>query len=247
MAPSVVAAVLGLIALGHAELQNCGASQYDPAQYVCYDNQFLCPVASGEPLSYCAGACYSKFMYQCVNSVLSLLPAVEPSTPFTLTASNPSLPIDGKSVTACGQHWSVGGQTCSYCPSAVGAACPAGNITAVIASDGRAAMDTMVPGGQVVYLDPYWNVGYSQAHSAYIPPGRTLTGLAAYKGGGFVNLNGNGYGWVACPPAASGGGGDSWNLVAKNASNAGTLGNCYGINLKINELPQGTTGAWQYT
>jgi hypothetical protein len=217
-------------------------------QYVCYGNQFLCPITSGEPLSYCAGACYSKFMYQCVNNVLSLLPSVDASTPFTLTAANPTLPIDGQSVTACGQHWSVGGQTCSYCPSQqVGAACPAGNITAVIASEGRAAMDTMVPGGQVVYLDPYWNVGYSQAHSAYIPPGSTLTGLAAYKGGGFVNLNGNGYGWVACPPAASGGGGSSWNLVAKNASNAGTLGNCYGVNLKVNELPQGQFGAWEYT
>lgn len=108
-------------------------------------------------------------------------------------------------------------------------------------------MDTLVPGGQVVYLDPYWNVGYSQAHSAYIPPGSTLTGLAAYHGGGLVNLNGNGYGWVACPPTASGGGGSSWNLVAKNASNAASLGSCYGVNLKVNELPAGTYGAWQYT
>jgi hypothetical protein len=187
-------------------------------------------------------------MYQCINNVLSLLPEVESSTPFTLTASNPTLPIDSKPVTACGQHWSIGGQTCSYCPSAqVGSACPAGNITAVVASGGRAAMDTMVPGGQVVYLDPFWNVGYSQAHSAYIPSGSTLTGLTAYKGGGFVNLNGNGYGWVACPPTASGGGGSSWNLVAKNSSNAAALANCSGVNLKVNELPQGTYGAWQYT
>lgn len=188
-------------------------------------------------------------MYQCSNGVLTLLPSVDPSTPFTLTASNPALPIDGKSVTACGQHWSIGGQTCSYCPEQVGSACPVGNITAMLASDGRVAMDTEVPGGQAVYLDPYWNVGYSQAHSAYIPPGSILTGLAAYHGGGFVNLNGNGYGWAACPPTASGGGGGSgaWNLVAKNASNAAVLGNCYGVNLKVQELPQGTYGAWQYT
>lgn len=117
----------------------------------------------------------------------------------------------------------------------------------MIASEGRVAMDTLVPGGQVVYLDPDWNVGYSQAHSAYIPPGSILTGLAAYEGGGFVNLNGNGYGWVACPPAASGGGGSSWNLVAKNASNAGSLAKCYGVNLKVHDLAEGTIGAWQYT
>lgn len=108
-------------------------------------------------------------------------------------------------------------------------------------------MDTMVPGGQVVYLDPNWNIGYSQAHSAYIPSGSALTGLVAYHGGGFINLNGNGYGWVACPPTASSGGGSSWNLVGKNASNAGALGNCYGVNLKVIELPKDTIGAWQYT
>ncbi|KAB5557840.1 carbohydrate-binding module family 52 protein [Coniochaeta sp. 2T2.1] len=243
MAPRSLLAVIlvSISALGHAELRNCGS-------YVCYDNQFLCPISSGEPLSYCSGACFSKFMYQCVNNVLSTLPAVDPTTPFTLTASNPGLPIDGKAVTACGQHWSIDGETCSYCPSQqVGSACPAGNITAMFASEGRAAMDTMVPGGQGVYLDPYWNVGYTQAHSAYIPPGSTVEGLVAYNGGGFVNLNGNGYGWAACPPTASGGGGSAWNLVAKNATNAATLANCYGVNLKVNVLPKGTYGAWQYT
>lgn len=187
-------------------------------------------------------------MYQCVGNVLAELPAVGQGTPFTLTASNPALPVDGRPVTACGQHWSIDGQTCSYCPDQVGSSCPAGNATVIVASEGSAAMDVMVPGGQVVYLDPYWNVGYGQAHSAYIPPGSLLEGLKAYHGGGFVNLNGNGYGWAACPPTASGGGGGSgWNLVAKNASNAGNLGNCYGVNLKVNELPQGTVGAWQYT
>jgi hypothetical protein len=118
----------------------------------------------------------------------------------------------------------------------------------MLASSNVAAMDTLVPGGQQVYLDPFWNVGYTQAHSAFIPPGSTTTGFAAYHGGGFVNLNGNGAGWVACPPTAAGGGGQNgWNLVAKNATNAGLLGNCFGVNLKVNELPANTFAAWQYT
>lgn len=215
---------------------------------MCHDNNFLCPVIAGEPLSFCAGACYSKFMYQCVSNTLSELPQVAQGTPFTLTASNPALPIDGKPITACGQHWSIDGQTCSYCPDVVGSNCPAGKDTVIAASDGTAAMDVVVPGGQLVYLGPDWNVHYTQAHSAYIPSGSLLTGLKAYHGGGFVNLNGNGYGWAACPPTASGGGGeDGWNLVAKNSSNAGNLNNCFGVNLKVNELPTGTVGAWQYT
>ena len=189
-------------------------------------------------------------MYSCTSNVLTLLPAVASDTAFTLTASNPQLAaIDGKPVTAAGQHWVIGGTTESYCPDQVNPNCPAGNITAVVSSGGSAAMDVEVPGGQQVYLDPFWNVGYSQAHSASIPSGSLTTGFGAYHGGGFVNLNGNGWGWVACPPTAAGGGGSdgSWNLVAKNDTNAATLGNCFGVNLKINELPQGTVGAWQYT
>ncbi|KAK3380442.1 carbohydrate-binding module family 52 protein [Lasiosphaeria ovina] len=241
----VSAALLGISATVMGSLQTCGQAQYDPVQYVCWYNQFLCPVTAGEPLSYCSGACYSKFMYTCTNNVLTLLPAVD--SPFTLTVSNPNLSINGKAVTASGQHWYLGGQTSSYCPSQVGSACPPGNITAIVASGGSAAMDVMVPGGQLVYLDAFWNVGYTQAHSAYIPPGSTTTGFAAYAGGGFINLNGNGWGWVACPPTASGGGGGVWNLVAKNSTNTASLDNCTPVNLKVNPLPQFTYGAWQYT
>ncbi|KAL2129050.1 hypothetical protein VTI74DRAFT_8293 [Chaetomium olivicolor] len=239
------AALLGLANGILGDLQTCGQARYDPEQYVCWDNQFLCPIIAGEPLSNCAGACYSKFMYTCTNNVLSLLPPVD--TPFTLTVDNPKLSIHGKAVTAGSQHWTLDGQTSSYCPSQVGSACPPGNITAIVATEGRVAMSVMVPGGQQAYLDPYWNMAYTQAHSAYIPPGSTTTGFGAYKGGGFVNLNGNGWGWVACPPRASGGGGTAWNLVAKNETNAAILNDCPAVNLKINELPSGTVGAWQYT
>ncbi|KAL2263918.1 hypothetical protein VTK26DRAFT_4299 [Humicola hyalothermophila] len=243
---TLAVALIGLSSKALGELQTCGQAQYDPAQYVCWDNQFLCPITAGEPLSNCAGACYSKFMYTCTNNVLSLLPPVE--TPFTLTVDNPNLPIlHGKPVTAGGQYWTLAGETSSYCPDQVGSDCPPGDITAIAARDGTASMSVMVPGGQQVYLDPYWYVGYTQAHSAYVPPGSLVTGFGAYLGGGFVNLNGDGWGWVACPPRASGGGGTAWNLVAKNSTNADRLDACTPINLKVNPLPSGTFGAWQYT
>lgn len=227
-------------------LSSCGQSQYDPAQYVCWSDQFLCPITAGEPLSFCNGACYSKFMYKCENNVLSLLPA-HTGTPFTLSVSNPTLPIDGKPVSASGLHLSLAGNTSTYCPvEVVGAACPPGNITAFFAGNGGLSMDTMVPGGQQAYLGPDWNMHYTQAHSAYIPAGSLTQGFGAYEGGGFVNLNGNGWGWVACPPQASGGGGTAWNLVGRNETNAASLTACTPVNLKINPLPSGTVGAWQY-
>jgi len=244
--------ILAILSLGYSvagDLLPCGDANYDPTQYVCYNNNFLCPIISGEPLSYCSGACYSKFMYACSNNALVQLPTVPSGTPFTLTASNPTIAVDGKPVTAGGLHLTIGGTTASFCPTQVGTSCPPGNITAFLASGGTFAMDVEVPGGQQGYLDPFWNLGYTQAHSASIPPGSLTTGFAAYEGGGFVNLNGNGWGWVACPPTAAGGGGgsDAWNLVAKNETNAANLGGCYGVNLKVNDLPQGTIGAWQYT
>ncbi|KAK4246174.1 carbohydrate-binding module family 52 protein [Corynascus novoguineensis] len=241
----LTAAFLGLANNVLGDTETCGQAPYDPAQYVCWDNQFLCPIAAGEPLSNCAGACYSKFMYSCTENVLTLLPPVE--SPFTLTADNPNLPIHGKPVTAAGQHWVVAGETGSYCPEQVGDACPPGNETVIISRNGGVAMSVMVPGGQGAYLDPYWNMGYTQAHSAYIPPGSITTGFGAYEGGGFVNLNGNGWGWAACPPRASGGGGPAWNLVARNETNTERYNQCSPINLKINSLPSGTYGAWQYT
>jgi hypothetical protein len=213
---------------------------------VCYNNQFLCPIIAGEPLSYCNGACYSKFMYTCANNALEQLPRVE--GPISLTVSNPTLPIiNGQPISACGLHWWIGGPTCAYCPDVVPRdACPPGNTTVMFPSS---AMAVMVPGGQQYYLDPFWNVGYTQAHSAYVPPGSTIGGFVAYQGGGFVNLNPGAWGWVACPSTASGGGGNDgrWNLVAKNETNAANLGGCYAVNLRVTQLPSGTLGAWQYT
>ncbi|KAK4200503.1 carbohydrate binding-domain-containing protein [Triangularia verruculosa] len=241
------AALIGLSHGAAAALQQCGPAQYDPANYVCWENQFLCPVTAGEGLSYCNGACYSKFMYTCNNNILALLPTAESA--FTLTVSNPALPLlDGKPVTAQGLRLWLSGETKSYCPSVVDPNCPPGNVTSIAAGGyGGASMNTMVPGGQQVYLTPDWNVGYTQAHSAYIPPGSTSTGFAAYQGGGFINLNGNGWGWVACPPRASGPAGPEWTLYGRNSTNAESLNYCTPINLKVTPYPGQGAAAWQYT
>ncbi|KAK3990134.1 carbohydrate-binding module family 52 protein [Cladorrhinum sp. PSN332] len=239
------AAALLALTQGALGLETCGQAQYDPAQYVCWYSQFLCPIMAGEGLSYCNGACYSKFMYTCSDrNILTLLPPVQ--TPFTLTVSNPSLPIHGKPVTAGGLKWVLNGNTSSYCPEVVPPSeCPPGTTTSIVSSNGAASMNVKVPGGQLVYLGPDWQVGYTQAHSAYIPPGSLTTGFGAYQGGGFVNLNGNGAGWLACPIRASGPTGGFWQLFGRNATNAAALSYCTPINLKIN--PTSGFGAWQYT
>ncbi|KAI6347039.1 hypothetical protein MCOR25_010931 [Pyricularia grisea] len=242
---------LGLLSLSALALADkCGDANYDPKSYICHNGNFLCPVVNGEGLSYCNGACYSKFMYQCNSGVLSQLPFLEQGSKFTLTAWNPALPqVHGKSIANSGRHWWVGGETVSYCPDVVKdqGGCPPGNVTSMVYSGG---MNTVVPGGQGYYLNANWNVEITQAHSAYIPLGSTLGGLVAYKDGGFINTNGQPTGWVACPGTASGGGGSDgrWNLVARNASSADALSGCTGINLQVNYLGDSSTPAsvWQY-
>lgn len=41
-------------------LLTCGTASYDPAQYVCYGGNFLCPVN----YSKCGSACYSPSQYR---------------------------------------------------------------------------------------------------------------------------------------------------------------------------------------
>ena len=193
-------------------------------------------------------------MYTCSRqtNTLALLPSLSSATPFKLSVSNPSVPaINGLPISATGLHLVIGGPTSSYCPVAqVGDACPAGNTTQLVAYDGYVSMNVMVPGGQAAYLDPFSVMAYTQAHSAYIPSGSVRSGFGAYQGGGFVNLNSGGWGWVACPPRASGGGGGIWGLVARNETTAGALGEagCVEVNLKVEVVAGGASGAgaWQY-
>lgn len=237
-----------------AALPTCGQAQYDPAQYVCWSNQFLCPIVAGEPLSYCGGACYTKFMYTCASetNTLASLPKLT-ATPFKLSVANPSLPaMDGQPVSAGGGRWLLGGPTSSYCPTEqVGAACPAGNTTAMVAHEsGHVGMNVMVPGGQQAYLGPDAGVAYTQAHSAYVPPGSEQAGFVAYRGGGFVRLAPDAAGWVACPPKRRPAGAPlQYSLFAQNTTSAEAFAaqGCVVVNLRVEALPEGSVGAWQYT
>jgi len=106
-------------------------------------------------------------------------------------------------------------------------------------------MDVTVPGGQQYYVDPYGGLAYTQAHSAYIPPGITVGGIAAYQNGGFINLN-SPFGWVACPPTSAAQNDGRWGLYLKTQKNAANLGGCTGVNLLVKHF-NGGSAAWQYT
>ncbi|CAK5270066.1 unnamed protein product [Mycena citricolor] len=55
----------GLAAAGVTKVLQCGASQYDPAHYTCFDGDFLCPIhdphgySDADVLLRCGDNCYS--------------------------------------------------------------------------------------------------------------------------------------------------------------------------------------------
>jgi len=61
--------------------------------------------------------------------------------------------------------------------------------------------DTEVPGGQTLYVEASGALGFTQAHSAEVPPGATVGGFVAYESGEFV-LSGT-TSWLACPASPS--------------------------------------------
>ncbi|KAJ7194384.1 carbohydrate binding-domain-containing protein [Mycena pura] len=58
------------------ETLDCGGVQFDPAQYVCFDDGFLCPILDGVGTLRCGDACYSYGQYTYTNDQLSTAPCI---------------------------------------------------------------------------------------------------------------------------------------------------------------------------
>ncbi|ETS78184.1 hypothetical protein PFICI_10246 [Pestalotiopsis fici W106-1] len=94
------------------------------------------------------------------------------ATTYRLTVFAPGTVVDGADIDAAGSGFYLGlSEPATYCP--VGDACPAPRGTLVY--QGMSAMAVEVPGGQDIYIAPHGQVQFTQAHSAYMPPG-SLTG-----------------------------------------------------------------------
>ncbi|KAG9231189.1 hypothetical protein BJ875DRAFT_506817 [Amylocarpus encephaloides] len=169
---------------------------------------------------------------------------------FTLTASQPSGPLDGKPVNAAGGAIYIGlEQPATYCPAQVEPNCPVVKGTTFA---GLTSLYVEVPGGQQTYVRPEGPLGFTAPHSAFIPPN-------SYRGG-WVNVTIYDafpepltvFGWrypdageggiAACPTATEG----IWQVNAKTPDFVGF--NCTEIlGLKPSYQVGSEFGAWEYT
>jgi len=181
---------------------------------------------------------------------LPLLAAAAPALPasgaFTAWASDPGYhEIDHQPIQAAGRSFWVGGQPSTYCPTVV-ISCPPGNITVF---GGGYAMFVEVPGGQQVYVSPQGALGFTQAHSANIPPGSSLGPFDYTPGLPFGQYTFTGWGangFMACPDSKDDP--NTWQVFA-NIQNAtvptGDIDDCLPFLAKTRVF-YGGPNAWQY-
>ena len=101
-----------------------------------------------------------------------------------------------------------------------------------------------VPGGQLVYVETNGALGFTQAHSAFIPAGAVVSTFTLVPGTSFGDLGFSGLGangFVACPSAN---GSVPYQIFANVA--AGNFTNCLGFDALTTEFTGGF-GAWEYT
>jgi hypothetical protein len=151
-------------------------------------------------------------------------------------------PVHLLPLTARGQKFYLGGPgPSSYCPvEQVGSACPNGTSTVFAGGDTTLSLGVVVPGGQQVYVAADGALGYTQAHSAYVPAGAIREGFSLVAPG----ANGLGQlefdtGFVACPA------GEGQGYQVFGQVQGATFGSeCLGFDALT--VAASGPGAWQY-
>ncbi|GME25735.1 hypothetical protein GTA08_BOTSDO11331 [Neofusicoccum parvum] len=158
-------------------------------------------------------------------------------------------PLRG-AVSANGGSFWINKATKSYCPGrdVIHAACPAGTDTSFVGGgpDGRLSLNTVVPGGQQVYVGPRGLLRYTPAHSGDMPKGSITSGLVVQETSGFLNPF---YQLWMCNTDADAG---VWQIWVEQRDAEGTVKNwgkteknaCTRVNLEMERVDG--VGAWQY-
>ncbi|EGD93305.1 secreted protein [Trichophyton mentagrophytes] len=186
--------------------------------------------------------------------VLPLLAIASPYLPtdppanIEVTARHPGREnVDKLPMQAAGRAFWLGGSPATYCPEIVGDNCPPGNATVIL---GLNSLSVLVPGGQQMYVEPSGKLGFTQAHSASIPPGSHVGGFAYKplnkKSGSFYFGGWGATALMACPVPDS-----KYYQVFANIKNAmvpgGDVKKCVEFVGVAKEYKGTTPAAWQYT
>jgi hypothetical protein len=191
-------------------------------------------------------AAFTAFLAAAMAAPTAVKPVARQSESpyFGVLAQRSASPIHFQPMNARGGNFFIGGKgPSSYCPvETVGAEnCPPGNTTTFAGGNQTLSLGVVVPGGQQVYVAADGALSYTVPHSAYIPPGSTVTGFSRTASPtsdlfGYLNWEG---GFIACPGSAD----DGWKVYGQIAN--GTFSDeCLGFSAIA--APVSAPAAWQY-
>ncbi|KAI8964498.1 hypothetical protein F5Y11DRAFT_363789 [Daldinia sp. FL1419] len=190
--------------------------------------------------------------------LLPLFLAISPfvsATTYFLTVFAPNTEVDGALLNAAAQGFYAGiSGPSTYCPQ--GVTCP--DVQGSLVYAGLTGMAVAVPGGQAIYVAPSGQIEYTQAHSAYEPPGALTGGWfnktvvsecdPARDVLDFLPVDGSSSGGIKiCPQVEEymAGTGASYRLYAGTAAfNLTDCINAIGLNM---HGVAANYGCWQYT
>ncbi|CAD0096214.1 unnamed protein product [Aureobasidium vineae] len=85
----------------------------------------------------------------------------------------------------------------TYCPDVEGVTCSNTTSTQFVGGDNTLSLDTVVPGGQQVFVAADGSLGFTTPHSAYTGPGAISTGFSIAQEGQHIQFQGQDF--FACP------------------------------------------------
>ncbi|KAI1433243.1 hypothetical protein GGR50DRAFT_513675 [Xylaria sp. CBS 124048] len=159
--------------------------------------------------------------------------------------------FDGDSINASGLKFWVNKDTTTYCPNIPQLDCTGldSNETLLSLSDFTTTMgmDVNVPGGQQVYIAPDGRMSFTQAHSAYIPPGSAIYGFTRdTTSSGQTILNNEFRNWHLCPNSRIGAPEDRAYQLYAFSNGVAPLPDCIAIEIHTTEPLDQSGGVWQY-
>ncbi|TGO44033.1 hypothetical protein BCON_0636g00030 [Botryotinia convoluta] len=162
------------------------------------------------------------------------------SNAFGLISIRSGTDLQNQAITASGGRLWIGKDTASYCPLSTG--CPDGTSTTFVAGENTLGLNTIVPGGQQVYIATDYSVSFTQPHSADthggISTGWTYT---AGEDGSVGSLSFPDYGFIACPGEGAG----VYGVFLTPGGSA--TGNCTSIAVATVPYTGEGASAWEYS
>ncbi|KAI4724836.1 hypothetical protein E4T49_07426 [Aureobasidium sp. EXF-10728] len=218
----------------HANQAQC-SSEDAACKSACEDSYNTCRTAIGaDGLHANQAQCASEYA-TCLGENPFDKRASAPASAFGGVAIHSGSEIQYASINAADGYFWLLKDSQTTCPDVTGLVCSNTTSTQFVGGDNTLSLDTVVPGGQQVFVGVDGSLGFTAPHSAATRPGAVSTGFSVAQEGQHIQFQGQD--WLACP--IDGHYGIYAAAIAKNAAA------CTGFAFRVAE--SSAPAAWEYS